>query len=212
MQPGIAAALIAAVLAAACGPPGRSLLTVSGSAVGLEAELLQQQMVRFNQAHPGITVMLRATPDAADQRHQLYVQWLNAHATDPDVLQLDVIWTAEFAAAGWIANLDRIEPPIGRFFPAALEANRWNGSLFALPWFVDVGLLYWRTDLMPQAPSTMEQLREFARTAQDQQKVPFGIVAGSALRGSGHGVPRVSRRIRGIDSRRRGAKKKKKEK
>jgi len=96
-----AAALAASLLAAACGPPPSTPLTVSGSAVGLEAELLQHQIQRFNRAHPQIPVSLRATPDAADQRHQLYVQWLNAHATDPDVLQLDVIWTAEFAAAGW---------------------------------------------------------------------------------------------------------------
>jgi len=164
------------LLVAACGQPPGALLTVSGSAVGLEADLLQRQIQRFNEAHPGITVTLRATPDAADQRHQLYVQWLNAHAADPDVLQLDVIWTAEFAAAGWIESLDRFEPSTDRFFPPALDANRWNGSLYALPWFVDVGLLYWRTDLMPEAPSSMDQLREFAKRAQADKKVPFGIV------------------------------------
>jgi multiple sugar transport system substrate-binding protein len=171
-----AAALAASLFAAACGPPPSTPLTVSGSAVGLEAELLQHQIQRFNQAHPQIPVSLRATPDAADQRHQLYVQWLNAHATDPDVLQLDVIWTAEFAAAGWIASLDQFTPSTGQFFPATLDANRWNGSLFALPWFVDVGLLYWRTDLMQQAPSTIHQMRELAQHAQTEQKVPFGIV------------------------------------
>src|SRR6476646_8167530 len=101
------------LLVAACGQPAGGLLTVSGSAVGLEADLLQHQFQRFNQAHPGITVTLRATPDAADQRHQLYVQWLNAQAADPDVLQLDVIWTAEFGAAGWIAGLDQFTPSTG---------------------------------------------------------------------------------------------------
>ena len=176
MQLGFAAALAASLLAAACGPPAGTLLTVSGSAVGLEAELLQNQIQRFNQSHPGITVSLRATPDGSDQRHQLYVQWLNAHAADPDILQLDVIWTAEFAAAGWIARLDRFEPSTDRFFPAALDANRWNGSVFALPWFVDVGLLYWRTDLMQQPPATMDQLHEFARKAEAEHKVPFGMV------------------------------------
>jgi multiple sugar transport system substrate-binding protein len=57
--------------------------------------------------NPGIKVVQRVTPDAADQKHQLYVQWLNAGASDPDILQLDVIWTPEFAAAGWILPLDR---------------------------------------------------------------------------------------------------------
>src|SRR5436190_17812118 len=161
------------VLLAACGQPAAARLTVSGSAVGLEADLLRQQIQRFNDAHPGITVTLRATPDAADQRHQLYVQWLNARAADPDVLQLDTIWTAEFAAAGWIASLDPFEPSTVQFFVTAVDANRWNGALYALPWFVDVGLVYWRTDLMPRAPSTMDELREFARRAQAEKKVPF---------------------------------------
>jgi hypothetical protein len=61
---------------------------------------VRQQLARFAQAHPAARVELQFTPDAADQRHQLYVQWLNAHAADPDVLQLDLIWTAEFGAAG----------------------------------------------------------------------------------------------------------------
>ena len=58
------------LLVAACGQPADAPLTVSGSAVGLEADLLQHQIQRFNEAHPRITVTLRATPDAADQRHQ----------------------------------------------------------------------------------------------------------------------------------------------
>ena len=102
---------------------------------------------------PDIRVVQRDTPDAADQRHQLYVQWLNAGASDPDILQLDAIWTPEFAAAGWILPLDRFDPDTAAFFPATIRANRWQDPLFALPWFVDVGMLYWRTDLV-SAPAT----------------------------------------------------------
>ena len=74
----------------------------------------RRQLARFRERNPSLQVELRATPDAADQRHQLYVQWLNAQASDPDVLQLDVVWTPEFAAAGWIASLDRFQPPVDR--------------------------------------------------------------------------------------------------
>ena len=76
------------------------------------------------QEHPAIRVVQRKTPDAADQRHQLYVQWLNARASEPDILQLDVIWTPEFAAAGWILPLDEFQPETEDFFPATLRANR----------------------------------------------------------------------------------------
>jgi len=78
--------------ATACGGlDGPARLTFSGSALGPEAEIVRRQLVRFGERHPGVQVELRVTPDAADQRHQLYVQWLNARAPEPDVLQLDVI-------------------------------------------------------------------------------------------------------------------------
>jgi len=128
---------------------GPIIVTFPGSSLGAEAQVLNRQLARFNAEHPGIRVVRRDTPDAADQRHQLYVQWLNAGASDPDILQLDAIWTPEFAAAGWILPLDRFGPDTAGFFPSTIQANRWRDSLFALPWFVDVGMLYWRTDLVP---------------------------------------------------------------
>ena len=153
-----AAAASVALTAGGCARAESHVLTFSGSLVGREGEVIRRQLDRFREANPSIDVALRATPDAADQRHQLYVQWLNARASDPDVLQLDVVWTPEFAAAGWIAGLDRFEPPVDRFFAAAVAADRWNGTLYALPWFVDVGMLYWRTDLAPHAPRDLDEL------------------------------------------------------
>ncbi len=151
------------------------MITLSGSAVGEEARVLRAQLDRFESENPSIRVDVRPTPDAADQRHQLYVQWLNARAEDPDVLQIDVIWTPEFAAAEWILPLDRFDPSSDDFFPATLRANRWADSLYAIPWFVDVGMLYWRTDLMDSPPATVDELMQVARDAIDDG-LPYGFV------------------------------------
>ncbi|MEZ5285219.1 MAG: ABC transporter substrate-binding protein [Vicinamibacterales bacterium] len=179
-----AAALAAAelVFGAACARATDRVLTMSGSQVGREGEVIARQLERFRQAHPGLRVELRATPDAADQRHQLYVQWLNARTSEPDVLQLDVVWTPEFAAAGWIAPLDRYDPPVADLFPATTAANRWRGALFALPWFADVGMLYWRTDLMAAPPADLDALVRIVKDVQQARGVdadggvPFGFV------------------------------------
>ena len=151
-------------------------LVMSGSAVGAEARLLNRQLARFNAAHPTETVVLRVTPDAADQRHQLYVQWLNAQSTEPDVLQLDVIWTPEFAAAGWILPLDRFHLQPEDFFDAAITANRWQNALYAVPWFMDVGMLYWRTDLLERPPATFESLARDTVRIQRERAVRYGLV------------------------------------
>ncbi len=152
----------------------RPVVTISGSAVGDEGAILRRQMDRFMELHPAVRVELRQTPDDASQRHQLYVQWLVARAEDPDVLQLDVVWTPEFAAAGWLSPLDRFAPEAAAFFPATIEANRWDGSLYAMPWFVDVGLLYRRTDLVPEAPVSLEMLPALARAAMAGAGAPGG--------------------------------------
>jgi multiple sugar transport system substrate-binding protein len=144
--------------------------------VGAEAELLARQVARFEDAHPEISVELRPTPDAADQRHQLYVQWLNAGLADPDVLQLDVIWTPEFAGAGWIQPLDLWTGDVDDFLPATLAANRLAGALYALPWFADVGMLYWRTDLLDSPPRSFDELSTMAEAALREGLVSQGLV------------------------------------
>ena len=123
---------VVAVTLTACGrPPDR--LTFSGSVLGAEGAVVRRQIARFEAEH-GVRVEVRPTPDAADQRHQLYVQWLNAWSPDPDILQLDVIWTPEFAAAGWIRPLDAFGIPpeilgaasrsVGNRSPCARRSSR----------------------------------------------------------------------------------------
>ena len=167
------------LLSTGCRGDTQDVLTFSGSAVGREADVLRTQLARFS-ASRGIHVEIRPTPDSADQRHQLYVQWLNAHSADPDVLQLDVVWTPEFAAAGWLLPFDRFTPRTADFFPAAIAANTWDGTLFGLPWFIDVGMLYWRTDLLDAAPRSFEALTAAAVALQERSAVTHGLVLQAA--------------------------------
>jgi multiple sugar transport system substrate-binding protein len=178
------AAIFGAALLAACAPAaktGETILTFSGSALGAEGTLVQKQLKRFMQLNPGIRVELQRTPDDANQRHQLYVQWLNARVGNPSILQLDVVWTPEFAAAGWVLPLDPYGPARSEFFPATIIANTWAGKLYALPWFADVGLLYRRTDLVPNEPKTLEEMVSEAQAAMARRGGPrYGIVSQGA--------------------------------
>jgi multiple sugar transport system substrate-binding protein len=175
--------LIALLLALSCrsgqADDHRVVVTFSGSALGAEGELLARHIAKFEQANLGIHVRIQRTPDDATQRHQLFVQWLNARAGEPDILQLDVVWTPEFAAAGWLLPLDRWKPDAGAFFPSTIAANTWAGSQFAVPWFMDVGMLYWRTDLFRAPPASMADLAVEARSAR-AKGTPYGIVWQSA--------------------------------
>ncbi|HKI85424.1 MAG TPA: extracellular solute-binding protein, partial [Thermoanaerobaculia bacterium] len=155
---------------------GKRVIRYSGSSVGAEGRVLKRQIGRFETLHPNITVELQPTPDAADQSHQLYVEWLNSGSGRPDVLQLDVVWTPELAAAGWIQPVPRGVTEGESFLPEALAANRWRERLYGVPLFVDVGMLYWRTDLLANPPTTYAELETMAKKALSQREVRYGMV------------------------------------
>lgn len=173
--------LLALILAClvACAPADNRehvILRISASSAGAEAEVLDRQIGRFMHGHPGVRVERQVTPDAADERHQLYVQWLNAGVGNPDILQLDVISVPEFAAARWLLPLERFSPSADDFFPVTLEAVRDDGALYALPWFVDVGMLYYRTDLFERPPATFDELVQMASEARRKRGLEYGLV------------------------------------
>jgi multiple sugar transport system substrate-binding protein len=121
----------------------------------------------FRRAHPGLALETQLLPNDADVSHQYFLTALEGHA-EVDVLVADVVWVPEFARAGWIAELSADFPreELERdFVPAAVSAVTLEGKTWAVPWYLDVGLLYFRTDLVPRAPRTWTELEAFAREA-----------------------------------------------
>jgi multiple sugar transport system substrate-binding protein len=122
---------------------------------------LDRLLSSFERAHPGVVVTVERLPNAAGAVHQYYVTALEGRTRDFDVLLIDVIWVAEVARAGWIADLSATFPPdrIRRdFLPGAASAVVFQGATFGVPWYVDVGVLFRRTDLVPAAPKTYDEL------------------------------------------------------
>ncbi|MEV0681235.1 ABC transporter substrate-binding protein [Actinosynnema sp. NPDC050436] len=86
-----------------------------------------------------------------------------------DVMTLDVVWTAEFAEAGYLAPLTPAEFDVDRFLPAAVESSTTgDGRLWAVPWRADAGVLYYRSDLLSAAhevsPPTWSDLERIAES------------------------------------------------
>jgi multiple sugar transport system substrate-binding protein len=119
----------------------------------------------FRAAHPKHELVTESLPNDSDVAHQFFVTALEGGASDVDVLVLDIVWVAEFARAGWIADLSSdISPSAIRreFLPGAAEAVLFAGRTWAIPWYSDVGVLYRRTDWVPRAPATYADLIETA--------------------------------------------------
>ena len=108
LPPRIVICLFLLLLLSACGREQSaqpvSLVLAGGS--GGEEVMARKQLAAFAALHPDIRVSYQATPSSASERHTLYVTWLSSGSDAIDLLNLDVIWVPEFAAAGWLRPLD----------------------------------------------------------------------------------------------------------
>lgn len=132
-------------------------------------EPLRALLDEFRQAHPSVRVREEVLPSSSDQQHLFYVTNLEAEVADFDVFALDVIWVPEFRRAGWLHELTpHISPAeLEDFLPASLEPAMFNRRLYAVPWFADAGVLYYRKDLLDRyglkPPHTVAELVDIAQ-------------------------------------------------
>jgi multiple sugar transport system substrate-binding protein len=146
--------------------------------LGFDSHLLESRLRAFERMHPGLVIESQLLPSASDTLHQYYLTALEGGARHFDVLVADVIWIAEFARAGWITDLSAWFPAdrVRRDFVAgAADAVIVDGRTFAIPWYVDVGLLYYRRDVT-DAPRTTDDLERIALSARARDDSMRGYV------------------------------------
>jgi trehalose/maltose transport system substrate-binding protein len=143
-------------------------ISIACSALGRELELCRAGAQAWARA-TGNEVRLVPVPNSASERLALFQQILAAHATDIDVFQLDVVWSG-ILAAHLIDLAPFARDSVQQHLPAILAGGMAHGKLVALPWYADVGVLYYRKDLLEKhnagVPQTWSQLTETARRIQ----------------------------------------------
>ncbi|HMA59495.1 MAG TPA: ABC transporter substrate-binding protein [Halanaerobiales bacterium] len=149
-------------------------LTIAGGSVGIELELTKKAARMFEEKHPGVTVNVLSTPDLANDRLGLYLQFFEAESPKVDVYQIDVIWPGDLAQHFLDLYEYGAEDVVDDHFQAIVENNTVDGELVAMPWFTDAGLLYYRTDLLEkydlEVPETWEELERAAKTIQTGER------------------------------------------
>ncbi|MFD5475088.1 ABC transporter substrate-binding protein [Streptomyces sp. NPDC127105] len=146
---------------------GRGPLTLAtaGDLTGYLGSLLEG----WNRTHPAERVTLVELPDAADEtRAQMATDLRGGNRSRFDVLNIDVNWTSEFAAAGWIRPLPRERFPLKTFLPPVVGTATYDGRLYAVPYVTNAGLLLYRKDVLDKEgvapPRTWAELEHAART------------------------------------------------
>jgi multiple sugar transport system substrate-binding protein len=97
--------------------------------------------------------------DASQQREQL-VRRLGADDSSIDIVGMDVIWTGEFANAGWVEEWTgrRKREVTAEVFPGVIETASFEGKLYAAPFNTNTQLLWYRKDLVEQPPRTWDEM------------------------------------------------------
>ncbi len=167
--------IVCAALGFGCTPAedrsesARVVLVFKHGKLSGDGTVLSGLLREFERRHPGVSVREELLPSSSDRQHQYYAMNLDGGQAPFDVLGVDTIWVQEFAQAGWITALDRFLPPAEQvqFFPGAIQAATFGNRLYAVPWYIDAGILYYRRDLLERhglAPPTTWP--ELVRTAQ----------------------------------------------
>lgn len=153
-------------------------ITFYGDSIGLGPELDRRLAEQFT-ADTGITVQLLsdqelATITDATSRLATYERIFQARSSRMDVLLLDVIWVGRFAPH-LVALDEALGTEVERHNPDIRQNNTVDGTLRAMPWFIDFGVLYYRSDLLQtygydRPPQTWTELEEMAQTIQEGER------------------------------------------
>jgi multiple sugar transport system substrate-binding protein len=165
MRAGLAAvaACLAILALAACGGSGSKSGTAtlnlwvfqepSGSFTAAAKRCSQQSGGRYR-------IVFNALSNDADQQRQALVRRLAAKDSSIDIAGMDVVWTAEFAEAGWIKPWPAAEAAKIRQGTLAgpLKTATYKGQLWAAPANTNTQLLWYRKDLVSDPASTWDGL------------------------------------------------------
>jgi multiple sugar transport system substrate-binding protein len=163
----VAATGLAAVIAAtssACGSAGDERV-VSLYTPASETATFTAVAKRCNETLGGrFRIQQFSLPKGADDQRLQLARRITGNDRTLDLMALDVVWTAEFAEAGWALPFS--DDPAGAAeadaaadtLPGPLETAKWQGRLYAAPVTTNTQMLWYRPDLVAPPPPTWDQM------------------------------------------------------
>jgi trehalose/maltose transport system substrate-binding protein len=132
-------------------------------------EAREQELQQFTR-ETGIRVKLLPAPESAREKLALWQDLLGTGESSPDVYGLDVIWP-RILAEYFIDLKPYFVNEISQNFPAIAASYTVDNKLVAMPYYANIGLLYYRSDLLQQygyreAPRTWDELEIMAARIQ----------------------------------------------
>lgn len=131
-------------------------------------DVMRQIVDGYSKLNPNVKVEVEVGGATSEQQQQYLNTVLASRDTSLDLVLIDVIRPAQWAAAQWAEPLDSYlgaekDAIMARYLPAYRDANIVGGKVIALPYFADAQFLYYRKDLLEkhglQPPKTWDELK-----------------------------------------------------
>jgi multiple sugar transport system substrate-binding protein len=142
----------------------------------------------FNESQDEYEVeWVQMTNDSA-QMHDQLLNSLSSGSSEYDVLSLDVVWAGEFAGAGYLEPLDvkmkKDDLNKDNYNAGSMASGNYKGKQFTLPFFPDLGLLYFRSDIVSEDDAatlvsgdyTYDDLYQMAENYTGEENTEYGFV------------------------------------
>jgi multiple sugar transport system substrate-binding protein len=118
-------------------------------------------------------IEVKQLPTTADGQREQLVRRLAAEDSDVDLMFMDVIWTAEFAEAGWLLPFDeQVAHEITEgVLEGPLATATYKDRLWGAPITSNTQLLWYRKDRVDDPPETWDQLIQAAEALPEGEQL-----------------------------------------
>jgi multiple sugar transport system substrate-binding protein len=118
------------------------------------------------QSNGRYTIEFVPLANSADASRELLVRRLAAKDSEIDLINMDTIWTPEFAEAGWLREFTGadLQDATDDVLPGPLQSVKWEGKVYAVPLNTNAQLLWYRKDLVPTPPKTWDEMIAMAKS------------------------------------------------
>ena len=162
--------VLAMALFAGSALAGEKLTLMPGAWSGNTIDFLRTQIAEWEK-ETGVKVEILNVPNNGSEILAIAQQNLAAENPDVDIYPMDIVWQGMLGR--YFIDLQEYFPAeeIAKYNPAAIDANMINGRLVGIPFYGDISMFYYRTDLLEKygysaPPATWAELREMSEKIQ----------------------------------------------
>ncbi|MFA6781701.1 MAG: extracellular solute-binding protein [Sedimentibacter sp.] len=126
---------------------------------------LEKIVQAFNEQSETYEVKATIMTNDSGQMHDQLLNSLSSKSGEYDVISMDVVWAGEFAGAGYLEPIDQLMMDKGwkptDFNAGSMDSGKYKGKNYVLPYFPDLGLLYFRSDIVSAEDVAILQSGEY---------------------------------------------------